>query len=155
MPQNFSWPLEAPPASPTATPSASVQTPPRPKREKQGAQFPFALGPRDVATTTGDDLLADRASLVLGQEGGFPWRPEMVVGFDKLRNQRVEIQRAFAQVYAADALQRWIPNLSLASVVGSSAGRTTTLAINVRRNDTRGATAPKTLPVQVQIQRIA
>lgn len=152
MPVVVTWPIVA--TTPASSPSAPIVVPSAPpKREQYGIQLPFRMGPRDIATATGDELLEDRIAFVLGQEGQLPWRPQMKMGIDRVRNQNnPAVLQQFGAVYAGDALSKWIPNVRVTSpgeLVSSGTSRS--LTIFCARTDTTGAKPTNPLTVAVGI----
>lgn len=80
---------------------------------------------RDFASGSGPELLRSKVIQALATEGEtprstgeLPWRTAFGSGLHLLRHQRSdEVLSELAQVYVRDALQRWVPEVELVTVM--------------------------------------
>jgi len=118
--------------------------------QQTGLLLPFRRDQkRDFASGSGPDLLKSKVVQVLGTEGEtasssgeLPWRTAFGAGFHLLRNQNNDVALAgLGQVYARNALRRWVPEAEL--VEASAVREDDVLYLRVRfREVAQGASGP-------------
>lgn len=97
---------------------------------------------RDFASGSGDALLASKVRQALLTEGEsarssgeLPWRTAFGSSISLLRHQsNDDVLRELARVYVRDALKRWVPSATLASLSVEQLDTSVTIRIRVREN---------------------